>query len=416
MTPNETIKETLYIKNFAGIEELTMEVKPINIIIGPQASGKSVVIKLLYFFKSMREELQAVSKNRKNRDFKELLTTKFLNYFPISLNNQFIFQIRYTHTFSISISSDANRKLVVDFDTTVSEVIPLITELNDKKDSINHFGSTSYDFEKLDLFRHNLGNWFNARQIFIPASRSFFAYLKSNVFSLLDNRSNFDSFIMRFGQLYNDIKFDAKTDFTNKSEASFKFDELISLILKGEYYFDSHNNKDYIIHKNNRKVELEYTSSGQQEALPMLVILQYLNINLNKNNTALYIEEPEAHLFPTAQNNIVKLLARTFNSKEKDFQFFITTHSPYILSAFNTLIKAGKIERDKLNKNGELYKIIPKEEILFPKDVAAYSLSNGKLKHLYDEETELIDENILDEVSEEMSEDFGKLLDIQYGE
>jgi predicted ATPase len=46
------MEERLIIRNFAGIMNIKVEIKKINIIIGPQASGKSVCAKLLFFFKS----------------------------------------------------------------------------------------------------------------------------------------------------------------------------------------------------------------------------------------------------------------------------------------------------------------------------------------------------------------------------
>jgi len=44
-------KEFLEIKNFLLIKEAKFEVKRFNVIIGSQTSGKSVVAKVLYFFK-----------------------------------------------------------------------------------------------------------------------------------------------------------------------------------------------------------------------------------------------------------------------------------------------------------------------------------------------------------------------------
>ena len=51
------MSEFIRISNFGGIKEMEMELKPINVIIGPQASGKSVTAKLLYFFKSFFGEI-----------------------------------------------------------------------------------------------------------------------------------------------------------------------------------------------------------------------------------------------------------------------------------------------------------------------------------------------------------------------
>ncbi len=45
--------EKLLIHNFAGLKEVTIEVSPITGFIGPQASGKSVIAKLLYFFREI---------------------------------------------------------------------------------------------------------------------------------------------------------------------------------------------------------------------------------------------------------------------------------------------------------------------------------------------------------------------------
>ena len=53
----------------------------------------------------------------------------------------------------------------------------------------------------------------------------------------------------------------------------------------------------------------------------------------HKKLTPYFIEEPEAHLFPEAQcevMNLISLLSHNFDS-----QFFITTHSPYLLTILN---------------------------------------------------------------------------------
>ena len=82
-----------------------------------------------------------------------------------------------------------------------------------------------------------------------------------------------------------------------------------------------------------------------------MIILKSLNyINSTGGGYTIYIEEPEAHLFPTAQKRIVQLLARTFNNTNSNFQIIVTTHSPYILSSFNNLIYENKTRKNKWNK------------------------------------------------------------------
>ncbi len=45
--------ERLIIRNFAGIDEIDIELGRINIFIGAQASGKSICVKCLYFSKAV---------------------------------------------------------------------------------------------------------------------------------------------------------------------------------------------------------------------------------------------------------------------------------------------------------------------------------------------------------------------------
>lgn len=55
MNPTETDlclpAETLHIQNFAGITDATLTLSRMNVFIGPQASGKSVCAKLLFYFR-----------------------------------------------------------------------------------------------------------------------------------------------------------------------------------------------------------------------------------------------------------------------------------------------------------------------------------------------------------------------------
>ena len=45
--------ETLVVKNFLVIKEASLDVKKINIIIGSQGTGKSVLAKTLYLLKNL---------------------------------------------------------------------------------------------------------------------------------------------------------------------------------------------------------------------------------------------------------------------------------------------------------------------------------------------------------------------------
>jgi predicted ATP-dependent endonuclease of OLD family len=150
----------------------------------------------------------------------------------------------------------------------------------------------------------------------------------------------------------------------------------------------------------------------------ILAILPFIS-----STTRLFIiEEPEAHLFPTSQKHIVSLISQVFNITEKKHKFFITTHSPYILTAFNNLIQAGntlKVLKEKPEQNDllrELFKIVPENQMLDINDIAAYTIKNGMIESLINEENHLIDTNIIDDVSNEFSRVFEKLIELEFGE
>ena len=49
--------EQITIKNFGPIYNLEMDIKQINIFIGPHASGKTITSQLIYFFRVFYDEV-----------------------------------------------------------------------------------------------------------------------------------------------------------------------------------------------------------------------------------------------------------------------------------------------------------------------------------------------------------------------
>ncbi len=88
--------EKIEIKDFAGIKDITIEVKQINILIGPQASGKSIIAKLLYYFKNFIFEIvNAAEELKTKRDLDKEYKQKFKEYFPPSSWSNKEFKIKY---------------------------------------------------------------------------------------------------------------------------------------------------------------------------------------------------------------------------------------------------------------------------------------------------------------------------------
>ncbi|TON64128.1 hypothetical protein CGH52_24840, partial [Vibrio parahaemolyticus] len=235
---------------------------------------------------------------------------------------------------------------------------------------------------------------------FIPASRSFFANLQKNIFTFLASNLDIDPYLKEFGSLYEASKRWYNMSFFTKTQPQL-YKELstgLTSVVGGDYAYQE--DQDWIVAKNGR-VNLANASSGQQEALPMLLVLStwplMRALGENGGRSKLFIEEPEAHLFPTSQSSIVSLLSSLYSKTRTDL--FITTHSPYILSALNNLILAGdKVSEGKINEE-EFKKLNNSGSPVAYEDVSAYTISSGEVKPITDDEFRMIGAEMLDDVS-----------------
>lgn len=421
--------EKIIIENFGGLKKLEFDLKNINILIGPQASGKSISVKLMYFFKNFTSEIfKVIENNESKRELDSKQKETFTTYFPRESWPKGSFKIEYIINNSwIKIEKKTTLKLVFSYSEDFKKILTKGRKYfkDEQKKAENEparIPSYRISLNTRQKFNECVANEISEMatnsQFFVPAGRSFFANIQTSIFSFLSNNKSLDPFLIEFGSFYENFKrfaFDLREENSSKSKKKYDkdFNTLINEIMNGS--FKREKDKDYIIHNDSRKVNLSNASSGQQETLPLVLVLKVLSNFTSANRGAtLYIEEPEAHLFPTAQKKIIQLLARTFNNQNGKFQVIVTTHSPYILSSFNNLLEAGKIVRDKPQEKKKVNEIVPAYETLDPNDLIAYSVFNGQKKILLDEETNLISQNILDSVSDDLAIDFGKLLDIQF--
>jgi hypothetical protein len=158
-------------------------------------------------------------------------------------------------------------------------------------------------------------------------------------------------------------------------------------------------------------------SSGQQEALPLALVFAYItSLHLNSRSlTNIYVEEPEAHLFPDAQEQMSRLISfLQHHNANHEITFAITTHSPYILASFNNLIKAGNMVKENPGLKEAVCRVIPESMHIDIERFSAYSLENGRAASIIDDETSLIDPRAIDGVSESIMEIFNALQDIEF--
>ena len=125
----------------------------------------------------------------------------------------------------------------------------------------------------------------------------------------------------------------------------------------------------------------------------------------------MYIEEPEAHIYPSTQKDFVYSLVNLLNGRRKHF-CFIATHSPYILTALNNLIQAGETMAESDEKAEKVKERFTKRQTMSYDDVAAFAMNDGCIESIIDEELRLISAEALDSASQEIAEDFNFLLSV----
>ncbi|NEO18693.1 AAA family ATPase [Moorena sp. SIO4A5] len=461
--------EKLTVKNFAGIEELEIEVKRINIVIGPQASGKSVCAKLLFYFKNfVWKILDTVENEQTKRYLDSSYSQTFQEYFPPDSWGEDDFCIKYEiYNVFIEITRSKENKNKINFNyseffknlkeelleklkkfdkqrylinSLIDYKIKLTEENNKKSDDLTslleqleillerakenpesneNIIKQSFSREHLiELLRSSLCDEAAYTQLFIPAGRSFFANLQSSIFSLISNKIVIEPFMIEFGSTYETIKrLNARIinepENIQEKEINDEIETLIKEVLCGEHIQEK--GEDFLRMADGRRISIANSSSGQQETFPLTIILSALPFLVDEDSAGqtVYIEEPEAHLFPSAQRKMVELIACVFNSDLEKLQFFITTHSPYILTSINNLIQAGILykesSQDVLPK---LEKILPRYKALSTSYLSAYVLENGKAKNIVCTDTGLINANLIDDVSDQLAIQFDKLLDL----
>jgi hypothetical protein len=97
----------------------------------------------------------------------------------------------------------------------------------------------------------------------------------------------------------------------------------------------------------------------------------------------------------------------------KGQNFFITTHSPYILSELNNYLYAQDLIKRELLSLEDFDKILPSTSPIDINNISAYKIENGILTSIIDEEFSIIDSDELDKASSHASDIYNQLLEFE---
>lgn len=376
----------LTVKNFSCIKNLTVEFRRIVVFIGEQATGKSVTCKLYYFFSQTLRKVatSCLREGLGDEGFQEQLIREFCIIFPRTAWIHDAFSIEWKiGERRISIShkrGDKTLKLTL-FDYRDGYVRAL-----EKCQAASYGESDGHeDFEGRWRYDRLLGkvvaDEFSAVSVdYVPAGRAFFSTIQNVIFSLLTSNVDIDYFLKEFGQkleVFRRLGYPRTEDVGGRG----LFEKLCQQVLHGKYLYDG--KEQWIVTDRNHKIRLADSSSGQQEALPLLMVLA-MQTTLSRRRDGfnrVLIEEPEAHLYPTAQESIVDTIGSILKTLDS-VGCIITTHSPFILCCLNNVLK----------RQAELCS-----------SVSAYHLHDGIGDNIYDDELGLINAERFDDISIEIA-------------
>lgn len=439
---------TININNFSCLKSASFTVAPLNIIIGPQGSGKSITTKLLFFCSDLLNNFSAAAERGVTlADFRLNVAKQFVHWFPPSAWGRSRFNIGYNAgEFWVRIlrrtsAGKPTNEVSVTFSEWFTELYNWAQSLfrrlkTDDGLDIYPENELSAAFDRLFRLRETvesrvskeLGNHYLGRQTFIPAGRAFFTSI-GRLVAGFEQASSLDPITIKFARLFATLR-DRNNQRSPMSASRLGEDFMMKRtvfmdeLFGGEVRFE--NEFEYVQTVDGRKVPFTSLSSGQQELLPMWSIIDYFNetearrkrftiTSHSRGNRPLpeliYIEEPESHLFPSAQSALMEFLISSSVSSSRGRSLILTTHSPYVMAKLNVFLKAGTLAKRK-KRNQEINEVVPRDCWLTENQLSASAIDSGILYSLLDEDG-LIDGRYLDQISEDISSEFSRLLQIE---
>ena len=300
----------LVIRNLGPLKEADVELKRINVIIGSQSSGKSCVLKTACYCTWVEKRIEL---------------TQTADFF--AKDGNFLRELERFHKLKGYVKPDTFISYESDF-------------------MAFSFDNATNTF-KFD-WKDGRWNYKRSKVTYIPAERNLVAAIP-NWFQVKFNDDNIRDFM---------------ADWETARQAT--TGDLTVLNLGVSYHYDANTKSDKVKVSDGVTLDFTNTSSGLQSVIPLFVHLSHITkikhdriesfANLQENSVLLakldeedrkdvytnyvhthhcdiFLEEPEANLFPPTQSNLVEWLFDMAQGKQPS-NIFIATHSPYILGTF----------------------------------------------------------------------------------
>ena len=416
----------LRVKNFGPIKEGFsendgfMEITPVTVICGNQATGKSTIAKLYSTLTWLEKSLVKTGLGKKtvpNTDFISFCSQQRLHeYFTKSTEIEYI-----GHTCTFSFKNNAfSHELAKDFNNSLLSYnrpkimyIPaernLLTVVDDADDIGNLPLMLSILLEEYNKAKkHSESGLFdlpisNVQLQYDRQTRSTKVLTATGAIDILNSSSGIQSvapisLVARF--LADDVSGDFLRNINRLSVNG--REEIKEWLRQG----DSPLGREVTLSYFEQLLYGQTISESMKEKLSLLLHFFFNTCFIN------IVEEPEQNLYPESQGKVLFELLECMNTNEHN-QLMITTHSPYMLSYLTQSAKAAELLKKGVPSE-RVGKIVPVKSAVAGEKISIYETKeDGSIALLKPYENLPSDASLLNKALADGNERFAELLDLE---
>lgn len=414
----------IIIHNIGPIRHVELNLKRVNVIIGPQSAGKSCILKIACFcawLEKQIELLQGLSIVEEDDFWADNLVGfhKLQGYMKKGDGAYFSYS---TSAMSFTYHYDGDkfdfewksagrwkyhrtRVSYIPAERNIVSVVPNWMEVSLNEDNIRNFISDWYMARLLHEGTNGLNVLDLGVRYYFDAGKGTDRIITSDGIPLGFSEASSGLHSLIPMQVYLDYLFEGQ--YTAKNPSKMNFDSENGFVLQNIYVTRF---KKGVADKQKKGEAVYYKIGGMN--LPFVSLEKakeckdlYDAYTLTSSSD-IYLEEPEQNLFPQTQVELVyDLISRA--SVHGD-SLFVATHSPYILYALNNSMQ-GYLVKDNLpdNLKGRA------SSWLNPKEVSVWELRDGSLSSAIDEKNKTIQDedglirgNYFDRIMHNIMSDF----------
>lgn len=421
----------LKIKNFGPIKDGFsehdgfMEISPVTVICGNQATGKSTIAKLYSTLSWLEKDYVRNGLDDKKLDMQDFVqyckSQRLHEYFTDKTEIEYIgygFKFKYENkTFDISkiekYQENYNRPKIM-YVPAERNLITVIEEIDDVR---NIPPMLSVLLDRYNAALKKIGN----EDFALPISNLKLRYDTTTRSTIIMSCDSSISVNCSSSGVQSIVPLSVVSKYLSSLITSSFAKNIKSLSanereeIKNELMYTVGNT---VLEKNINKIIDDIVLTGKEKQISTdeyLSASNYLKSSLRYYFNTCFInivEEPEQNLYPESQRNVLFELLECMNTNEHN-KLLITTHSPYIISYLTLASKAAELLKKGVPAEN-ISKIVPEKSAVGGDKIRIYEThEDGSIKLLEPYEGLPSDDNLLNNALADGNEDFSKLLDLE---